>query len=561
MPIADAVLARVPMLRQLRAQFYAQHFESFCQAAWSTVFPGHKLHWSPALDLLCETLTATSQRCSGYLRVLWAQPVRTGKSFIANICYPVWVLLNDPSHQFVCCSYSLDLAIQHNVARRNLITSAWFTRLWPGRVELSGDRNRLDHFTTSAGGQCLVASPGSRLLGFGYSTAIVDDLLDADGALSDATRQARHVWVDSTLRTRMNDPSTAALVCISQRLHEDDVTGHMLTQEPGVWTHISVPLLCEDPTEYTFPITGRIWRRPAGDVLMPKRFPPKVIAELQQRRLVWAGQYQQSPLCLDGNMVRVSDLRYHSGVDPHTHEPDEQLPERFDYIVLGVDCAFRNYSDSDFTAICVVGVRGPKRFVVNVINQHFDCGQMEQAIRAQLQLWGPRGPVRGVVIESAASGIAISQRLKVNVGVPVIESPTAGGKVARFAAMSPEWQGHLWLLDRNASWTEFTRLQLLSFPRSRNDDICDGLAHAAQFIATQNIYSDEPLVAVLRQDRIDAARALVHPVTGYERGTAAQGSWNVSPEVGRKMTDGRGLLDMTETEIDQVLFGNLEGRE
>jgi hypothetical protein len=72
------------------------------------------------------------------------------------------------------------------------------------------------------------------------------------------------------------------------------------------------------------------------------------------------------------------------------------------FIVIACEAAFRNFSDSDYTAIVVIGVCGNKRYIVNVINQHFDVGQMEQAIREQIRQWRARGPIRSVVIETAA---------------------------------------------------------------------------------------------------------------------------------------------------------------
>lgn len=44
---------------------------------------------------------------------------------------------------------------------------------------------------------------------------------------------------------------------------------------------------------------------------------------------------------------------------------------------------------------------------------------------------------------AAASGIAVAQRLKVNVG-GVVEVTPQGGKVARMMAAPPEFQAHDW---------------------------------------------------------------------------------------------------------------------
>jgi hypothetical protein len=40
--------------------------------------------------------------------------------------------------------------------------------------------------------------------------------------LSDAERKTANNWIDNTLRSRLNDPSTGAIVMVMQRLHELD---------------------------------------------------------------------------------------------------------------------------------------------------------------------------------------------------------------------------------------------------------------------------------------------------------------------------------------------------
>lgn len=61
-----------------------------------------------------------------------------------------------------------------------------------------------------------------------------------------------------TLRSRLNDPATGAIITVMQRLHQLDPTGFLLEQEPGVWTHVRIPLVAEEDETWTFPISGRV---------------------------------------------------------------------------------------------------------------------------------------------------------------------------------------------------------------------------------------------------------------------------------------------------------------
>lgn len=68
------------------------------------------------------------------------------------------------------------------------------------------------------------------------------------------TPSARLQTPRSTTRCALasTDPATGAIVLIMQRLHELDPTGHLLEQEPGVWTHLSILLEAEKDELWTF---------------------------------------------------------------------------------------------------------------------------------------------------------------------------------------------------------------------------------------------------------------------------------------------------------------------
>jgi hypothetical protein len=84
------------------------------------------------------------------------------------------------------------------------------------------------------------------VMGRGCETVILDDPVSADGALSDAERTGTNNWIDDTLRSRLNDPATGAILLIMQRLHQLDPTGFLLEHEPELWTLVPFPLEAEE---------------------------------------------------------------------------------------------------------------------------------------------------------------------------------------------------------------------------------------------------------------------------------------------------------------------------
>jgi predicted phage terminase large subunit-like protein len=250
---------------------------------------------------------------------------------------------------------------------------------------------------------------------------------------------------------------------------------YLLEHDPGVWTHLSIPLEAEKDEYWTFPISGKIIQRECGGVLMSARFPESTIEELKRRRLTWAGQYQQRPAPIEGNIIRRSEVSYYGGINPATGQPDEKLPTSFDRKLISVDCSFKDTATADFVAILVVGAKGRKRFVINAVNRHLDAAATEAEIRRQRDM---HGYVCAVLVEDKANGPAVVQRLKLNVPGVIAINPE-GGKTARMFAASPEWQAGDWYVDRNAAWTEPFIEQITMFPNAGHDDMADAMSQCA----------------------------------------------------------------------------------
>ena len=179
----------------------------------------------------------------------------------------------------------------------------------------------MQEFVTTRQGYRLATSNGGVLTGRGADFIMIDDPLKPEEALSAALRRACNDWYDHTLYSRLNDKRHGRIVIIMQRLHEDDLVGHVLAQEP--WEVVSFPAIAEvDEVHAIDTIWGpRCFRRQRGEALHPEREPLATLAHL--RRTIgeynFAGQYQQSPAPLGGGLVKAEWFkRYH----------DKERPER-----------------------------------------------------------------------------------------------------------------------------------------------------------------------------------------------------------------------------------------
>src|ERR1700730_15603955 len=163
-------------------------------------------------------------------RLIINLPPRHLKSVLASIAFPAWCLGHDPSTQILCVSYAQDLAGKLARDCRSIMMSPWYRRIFQTR--LAPHRQAVQEFITTRQGYRLATSNGGVLTGRGADIILIDDPLKPEEALSDAHRQGANQWFIHTLYTRQNDKRHGAIVIIMQRLHEDDLVGHVLAQEP-----------------------------------------------------------------------------------------------------------------------------------------------------------------------------------------------------------------------------------------------------------------------------------------------------------------------------------------
>jgi predicted phage terminase large subunit-like protein len=448
-------------------------FALFCKAAWPILHAGTRLSWTTGHDAICDYLMAVREK--KLTRLIINCPPRFAKSSIVTILFPIWCWLQDPTRSFLCCSYELDLALNHNLDRRRVMESKWFRDLFGDAFELATDRSQAQEFSTTAGGIMQAASTASKAQGRGGDLILVDDPISADFVYSDSYRNEVNFWFSRQLPQRLNNPSESAIIVVAQRLHENDPCGFLLSQEETEWTLLKLALIAEQDETIVFPHSGRVWKRKKGDCLDSKRWSPRTVRERQRNRLVWSSQFQQEPTPAEGNLIRVDEILYFGGRDPQTGIPDPALPDHFERRVISVDCSFKDRASSDYVALIVVGVLGSRRYILHVTNAHLDLTGTENEIRNARATFGP---VSAVLIEDKANGSAVISHLKEEIPGVVAVNPE-GGKIARVVAMTPEFQAHNWIIERTGPWTHKVVEQLTTFPAGKNDDIVDAISQCS----------------------------------------------------------------------------------
>src|SRR5271169_1850389 len=257
-------------------------------------------------------------------RLIINLPPRNLKSHAATVCFPAYVLGHKPSAQIICASYGQQLADKHSLDCRTLMNSEFYRGVFG--VRLSPRKQSVQEFLTTANGSRLATSVGGVLTGRGADIIIIDDPLKPDEAVSQTQRQACNDWYDHTLYTRLNDKRAGCIIIIMQRLHEDDLVGHVIDQEQ--WERVRLPAIAEEDETHQIVSLGRTRtvRRRAGEALHPEREPLEVLEKVRQTvgEYNFAGQYQQEPAPRGGGMIKAEWFR--------SYKPGEE-PARFDLVV------------------------------------------------------------------------------------------------------------------------------------------------------------------------------------------------------------------------------------
>ena len=267
--------------------------------AWHVVEPKtvHIPNWH--VDAITEHLEAVT---NGEIRNLLINiPPRHEKSLNVSVFWPTWVWTQDPHIQWLYSSYAQTLSTRDSLKCRRLLQHPWYQARWGHVFQLTSDQNLKTRFDNSESGYRLATSVGGAATGEGGDLIVVDDPHNVREGESDAKREGVLIWWDEVMSTRLNNPQTGAKVIVMQRLHERDLSGHVLEQ--GGYEHLCLPTEYE-PTTYVTSIGWEDPRTEQDELLWPERFPPDVIedAKLRLGDYAFAGKHQQIPTARKGGL-------------------------------------------------------------------------------------------------------------------------------------------------------------------------------------------------------------------------------------------------------------------
>ena len=438
-----------------------QDFCTFVARCFYDLNPQTELAMNWHLEVIAAKLTAV--RNGKIRRLIINLPPRSLKSLMASIAFPAWCLGHDPSAQILCVSYAQDLADKLARDCRFVMMSQWYRRIFPTR--LAPHRQAVQEFLTTCQGYRLATSNGGVLTGRGADIILIDDPLKPEEALSDTQRQAANEWFSHTLYSRLNNKRNGAIVIIMQRLHEDDLVGHVLTQEP--WEVVRFPAIAEadEVHEIETILRSRTFTRRCGEALHPEREPLDTLDRIRRTigKYNFAGQYQQSPAPLGGGLVKAEWFKRYSA---------KEVPESFDRIVQSWDTANKATELSDFSVCTTWGIKGKNLYLLSVLRRRLEYPALKRTVREQQSLFN----ANVVLIEDKASGTQLIQELIVDGCHAVTRYKPECEKIMRLHAQTALIENGFVYIPETAPWVAEYLHELTVFPKGKHDDQVDSTA-------------------------------------------------------------------------------------
>ena len=282
-----------------RDAIFRSNFPAFLQASFHALEPNKKFEPNWHQEAISELLVQSQGKQT---RAFISAPPRSLKSFQVSVAWAAFKLGHDPTHKFICASYSRDLANHLGAQCRKLMQSDLYYRLFRTRLQKITE----DELVTAEGGFRLSASVGSTLTGLGGDTLIVDDPLNASDAYSEAQRKTVNTWFTDTLSSRSNDKRTAAIFVVGQRLHQDDLIGTLIAKG---WSGLVFPAIAPSDTSIEVGRFKHLW--PEGKPLQPRES-LELLADLKRQLspAAFAAQYMQDPVPEAGNLLKRDWLKW-----------------------------------------------------------------------------------------------------------------------------------------------------------------------------------------------------------------------------------------------------------
>lgn len=440
---------------------YQHHLMAFVERSYYELRPGAPFHYGHHIRAICYQLERVMR--GEITRLLILMPPRHLKSHCASIAFPVWMLGRDPSLRIITMSYGASLARTFSRDARRLMEAEWVRATFPD-LRIDPRNASVDELSTTRFGGRIATSVGGAVTGKGGDILIIDDPIKAGDVTSEVKRQENWDWYAGTVKSRLDNPKTGAIIMVAQRLHIDDLPGRLI--ESGKWEVLELPAI--ETIHREIPLSARMaWTRTPGDVLLPDHIG---LEELEQHRsdvgsFIFNAQYQQSPAAAGGNIIRPEWLRTYSGT---------RRRQDYEAVVQSWDTASVPGESNDYSVCTTWGLIGNHIDLLDVHRAQYQYPELRVIAHKLRRRWKPNL----VVIETMDVGRSLIHDLeRIEYGGVRGASPKSN-KIDRMVVQSAKIEEGQVRLPESAPWKEAFLKEVVGFPNAKYDDQADSMSQA-----------------------------------------------------------------------------------
>ncbi len=346
-----------------------------------------------------------------------------------------------------------------------------------------GDQDVKTKFENDRTGYRQVVSVGSAgTTGEGGDVLLIDDPHPIEQKRSDLKRETVLDWFLNTWSSRLNDEATGCMIVVGQRVHDQDVSGLILSGATGQeWVHLNLAAEYEPGSACrTYWPSGKVWedpRKEEGELLWKEKFPRAVIEQKKRLHgpLGFAAIYQQRPVPAGGNIYKEKDRRFFT-IDSVTQSYLLETPRGrvtvpiADCWNLGViDLATSLRTQADFFCFETWAITPYKdALLLHCVHDHLEFPEQQSTISTEFQ----RFHHSVIAIEKAGYQLAMIQDC-VRKGLPIKPFTPQADRVVRSTTGSIYYSnGKAYHLKDLLNIAEIEK-ELFTFPKAPHDDIAD----------------------------------------------------------------------------------------
>lgn len=448
----------------------------FTRRFYSQVIPDEYFdNWH--IPAICEHLQACA---SGHITGLVINiPPRFMKSTLVSVMFPAWVWSYRPPTKFLYSSYSDGIAGRDGLQCLKLVRSRAYQQATGGQVQISAEAKSRMRFGNVAGGVRLAMSAEGAITGEGGDYVVVDDPHKAVDVNSAVKREKVIEWWDGAMSSRRNNPDYGAHIVVMQRLHENDLTGHILAKDPST-VHLFLPMEYDRKRHCTTPLFSDPRTR-NGELLWTGRYTHKATRELK-RKLGTQGyesQYQQNPKPRDGTLFKADWFR-DAVID------EAELPQNLHWHRY-YDLAYSLNPKADNTATVRGAMHDGVLYLADGVAGRMDSPTAKALIKRLMR--EEFDTLHGV--EAAIHGVPMVQELLTDsnlAGIAIKSIPAIKDKLTRATPAAVRAEQHkikfVKRLGSSNGWIAEWIDELVSFPFGAHDDRVDTVSGVLQMIGS-----------------------------------------------------------------------------